>query len=126
MKYPHESRPPKETARGAGRRTTKRTRFVDAHPWTTTQIEDALAAADCTELVRALDLSVGQPSAACHCPNPNCHGLRTAYALSRWYWRCDECQTLGSWLALRHQVALSVECCVRLAAIVHGSRSAVA
>ena len=116
MKYPHESRPPKETARGADRRTTQRTRFVDAHPWTTTEIETAIVTADATQLVRALDHAVGMTSAACTCPV--CGSLRSAHALGRHHWRCDACQTLGSWLALRHQVALSVEACVRLAAIV--------
>jgi hypothetical protein len=98
-----------------------RERFVQAHRWTVGQIESAIEAASCADLVRALDQSIGLTDTACDCPR--CGSLRSVYAIGTYHWRCDDCHQLGSWLALRQSVAMSVECCVRLAEIVHGIRS---
>ena len=137
MQPPKESDPRRGKARaaeivsrgsGRGQSTAPvrpgRERFVSAHRWTVAEVETAIATADARQLVRALDLHPDAPSPACHCPQ--CRALRSVTALGRWHWSCDECQTLGSWLALRQPCALSVECCLRLAAIVHGVRSEVA
>ena len=116
--------------RGTGRRGQStarrpdRERFVPAHPWTVAEIETALATADAPALVRALDLHPAAPSAAATCPA--CGALRAVTALGRWHWSCEACGALGSWLALRQPVAMSVEACVRLAGIVHGIREVVA
>lgn len=113
---------------GTGRRShstsqprPERERFVPGHPWTVAEIQTAIAAAICPQLVQALDRSVGLKDRACDCPN--CGRLRSAYALGPRHFRCDACDTLGSWLALRQSVAMSIEACVRLAAIVHGRGS---
>jgi hypothetical protein len=101
----------------------KRTsRFVQAHPYTREQIETAIATATCAQLVAALDLSIGLPDTACDCPK--CGSLRSVYALGRNHWRCETCGQLGSWLALRQPVAMSVEACVRLARLVHREKAA--
>ena len=102
-----------------------RGRFVPAHGFTATEVETALAVADARQLVRALDRHPDRPSpAACDCPS--CGKLRTVVALGQWHVTCEACGMLASWIALRQPCALSVECCLRLAATVHGIRSEVA
>ena len=109
---------------GTRRPRPDRERFVPAHPYTVTEVETALATADAGQLVRALDRSVGTRDTACHCPD--CGALRSVVALGRWHVRCEACGMLAAWLSLRQPVAASVECCVRLAALIHGRRSEVA
>ena len=133
MQSPNESDPRRGKARAAkssgtgprqGTPRPAREQFVAAYPYTVTEIETAVFTADATQLVRALDQSTGKPHAACHCPD--CGALRSVVALGRWHVRCEACGMLAAWLALRQPVAASVECCVRLAALVHGRRSEVA
>jgi hypothetical protein len=126
MTAQHESRPPRETAPGAAgrRRATDGTaRFVQAHPYTREQIETAVATATCAQLVAALDLSQGLPDSGTACDCPKCGALRSVSVIGHNHWRCETCGQLGSWLALRQSVAMSVESCIRLTERVHGFRS---
>ena len=122
------NRPAEGPAPGAaGRRRASqstrpdRHRFVDAHPFSPTEIEAALAVADVRQLIRASDEWVANRQDACRCPR--CGARRSVTANGRWTWTCNECHALGSWLALRQQVAESVDACVRLALAVHGART---
>ena len=105
-------------------RRPDRERFVPAYRWTVAEIETAIVTADARQLIRALDLHLAAPHAAATCPA--CSALRAVTPLGRWHWSCEACGALGSWLALRQPVAVSVEACVRLAGIVHGIREVVA
>lgn len=101
-----------------------RGRFVPGREWTVSEVESAVAVADAHQLVAALDRHPDATSPACHCPQ--CGALRSVTALGRWHVACEGCGMLASWLSLRQPCALSVEACLRLAAIVHGIRSEVA
>lgn len=104
------------------RRSTERSpRFVPALPLTIAQVEQVLDTADATQLARALDPTFATATysgtATFRCP---CCRAKQAAALGRYHWRCEACQTLGTWIALRHEVACSVEGMVKLAGLVLG------
>ena len=113
---------------GAGHRQSTgpvrhdRERFRADFELTVTELETALATADATELARALDpYYFEHTDAEVRFRCPVCAD-KAAAAVSRWRWRCADCDAHGSWWSLRQVVALDAEACVRLARIVHGER----
>ena len=118
---------PQGAAPGAGRRDVNGTarhrhdrRFRADFELTFTEVESAIAVADCPQLARALDVYSFEhrdDQVTFRCPRCD---RKQASATSRWRWRCDACDTSGAWVALRQLVALDVEACCRLATIVHG------
>ena len=95
-----------------------RERFREAFSMTAGQVDSALTLADATQLARALDpYGFVNQTVTFRCPTCD---RKQAAAVSRWRWRCEACDQHGSWIALRHLVALDVEACCRLGEIVHG------
>lgn len=127
MLPPEHKSDPRHRVRGAGANVTKgagRTgqsnRFRDVYALTATELETAIATADCVQLARAADpygFVVPDHEVRFRCPTCD---RKQAHAESRWRWRCEACDQHGSWLALRQLVAVDVEACCRLAEIVHG------
>jgi hypothetical protein len=114
--------------RGPGRRNDSTgpvrhdRRFRADFVLTESEVETAIATADATQLARALDPYYFEHTDAevtVRCP---VCAVKAASAVSRWRWRCADCDAHGSWIGLRQAVALDVEACVRLARIVHGER----
>jgi hypothetical protein len=124
---PRRARTGAEVQMGAGHRQgTARDRhsrrFRADFALTESEVETAIATADATQLARALDPYYFEHTDAevtVRCP---VCAVKAAAAVSRWRWRCADCDAHGSWIGLRQAVALDVEACVRLARIVHGER----
>ena len=94
-------------------------RFREAFVLSAEQVQSALEQADATQCARALDpYGFVNETVSFRCPVCD---RKQAHALNRWRWRCEQCDQHGSWLALRHLVALDVEACCRLGEIVHGA-----
>ena len=99
-------------------RTSKSTRFRDHFALTAAEVDTAIMQADATQLARALDpYGLVNREVSFRCPSCD---AKDAAAISRWRWRCAACDHHGTWVALRHLVALDVEATLRLATIVHG------
>jgi hypothetical protein len=120
---PRRARTGAEVDAGQADHRKRTSRFVQAHPYTREQIETAVVTATCAQLVAALDLSQGLPDSGTACDCPKCGALRSVSVIGHNHWRCETCGQLGSWLALRQSVAMSVESCIRLTERVHGFRS---
>jgi ribosomal protein L37AE/L43A len=122
---PRRARTGAEVQMGAGHRQgTARDRdnrrFREPFALTATEVETALAVADCPQLARALDgYSHLHTDAEVRAWCPRCDRKQVS-ATSRWRWRCDACDASGAWVALRQLVAMDTEACCRLSEIVHG------
>ena len=115
-----KARAAENVSRGGRRQqsTSRQERFREAFALTVGQVETAIHEADCLQLARALDpYGFVNPEVTFRCPSCD---AKQAAAISRWRWRCGDCDHHGTWVALRHLVALDVEATCRLATIVHG------